>query len=73
MHLEVLAKQLDIGDSLVVSMTEEEDRHAFLSFHPQGVQRFAVGGQLAIAHWWCGRRRWKQLLFNDCAGNEHRK
>ena len=34
MHLEVLAKQLDIGDSLVVSMTEQHDGHAFLSFQP---------------------------------------
>ena len=32
MHLEVLAKQLDISDSLVVPMTEQENWHAFLSF-----------------------------------------
>ena len=71
MHLEVLAEQLDIRDSLVVPMTEEEDGHAVFPFHPQGVQRLAVGGQLAVAGGRCGRWCRKQLLFNGCAGNEH--
>ena len=67
MHLELFAEGWNIGDSLVISMTEQHDGHAFLSFQPQGIQCFAVGGQLAIACWLCGRRRRKQLLFNDCA------
>ena len=73
MHLEVLAKQLDIRDSLVIPMAEQHDGHTFFSFHPQSIQRFAVGGQLTVARCWRGWRRWKQLFFNGCTGNEHGK
>ena len=34
MHLELFAEGRDIDDSLVISMTEQHDGHAFLSFQP---------------------------------------